>query len=158
MVLSSRNLVPGLGDLEGEIPPRAIEFGIIMWLCVLIPSLNINYLLFSNGISTQNHIIMKNNIWKYIRSCPGMPAVVKFVAYESKANVTAYYENIKIISPSPLDQCRSASSHSPGFKLYWRAPRDQGDPHEAQGKGHVRKARTHHASLELGRGAPRAPG
>ena len=62
VVLSSRNLVPGLGDLEGEIPPRAIEFGIIMWLCVLIPSLNINYLLISNGIRMQNHIIMKNNI------------------------------------------------------------------------------------------------
>ena len=107
VVLSSRNLVPGLGDLEGEIPPRAIEFGIIMWLCLLIPSLNINYLLFNNGISTHNHIIMKNNIQKYIRSRLGMPAVVKGVAFELKANVTADYVNIKYYFPEPMDQCRS---------------------------------------------------
>ena len=44
VVLISRNLVPGLGDPEVD-PPRAIEFGIIMWFCVLIPSLNINYYL-----------------------------------------------------------------------------------------------------------------
>ena len=82
-----------------------------MWFCVLIPSLNINYLLFSNGISTQNHIIMKNNIWKYIRSRPGMPAVVKCVAYKSKANVTADYENIKYYFRAPQDQDPTGSSH-----------------------------------------------
>ena len=45
---------------------------------------------------------MKNNIWKYIRSRPGMPAVVKGVAFESKANVTADYENIKYYFPEPM--------------------------------------------------------
>ena len=90
------------------------EFCIIMLFCVLIPSLNINYKLFSNGISTQNHIIMKNNIRKYIRSCPGMPAVVKCVAYKSKANVTADYENIKYYF---RDQDPTGTSHWVTFAL-----------------------------------------
>ena len=52
-------------------------------------------------LARKNHIIMKNNIWKYIRSRPGMPAVVKCVAYKSKANVTADYENIKYYFRAP---------------------------------------------------------
>ena len=54
---------------------------------------------------------MKKNIWKYIRSRPGMPAVVKCVAYESKANVTADYDNIKYYFQAPQDHDPTGSSH-----------------------------------------------
>ena len=54
---------------------------------------------------------MKNNIWKYIRSRPGMPAVVNCVAYKSKANVTADYDNIKYYFQAPQDQISGAQNH-----------------------------------------------
>ena len=40
-----------------------------------------------------------------------MPAVLKCVAYKSKANVTADYENIKYYFQAPQDQDPTGSSH-----------------------------------------------
>ena len=40
-----------------------------------------------------------------------MPAVVKSVAYKSKANVTADYDNIKYYFQAPQDHDPTGSSH-----------------------------------------------